>query len=110
MTLVIEGMVSRNLKRMGEKKVEISNHAKLLIIDDTCFYTGSQNLYVCPLVDWGVIIDDAETTAKIMDEYWNPMWKASYNEHDCKVTKKSKQAVKTLTHAMRIKTKKKKCC
>ena len=52
-------------------------------MDDICSYTGSQNLYKCDLAEWGLIIDDADVTTKMMEDYWNPMWKASYNECDC---------------------------
>ena len=45
-------------------------HGKHFIIDDVALYIGSQNLYVCDLAEWGVVIDDEETTKRIMDEYW----------------------------------------
>ena len=41
---------------------EVSNHSKYFIVDDVCSYTGSQNLYVCDLAEYGVIIDDEEIT------------------------------------------------
>lgn len=47
-------------------------HSKHFIVDDRTLYIGSQNLYVCDLAEWGVLIDDKETVAKMMDEYWNP--------------------------------------
>lgn len=60
-------------------------HAKHFIIDDRCTYIGSQNLYICDLAEWGVVIDDEETTKKIMQEYWEPMWAASYTGEDVDV-------------------------
>ena len=48
-------------------------HAKHLIIDDVATYIGSQNL------------DDEEQTKKMMDQYWNPMWKSSFTGEDCDV-------------------------
>jgi phosphatidylserine/phosphatidylglycerophosphate/cardiolipin synthase-like enzyme len=62
-------------------------HAKHFIIDDVATYIGSQNLYTCDLAEWGVVIDNAEATKKLMEEYWEPMWKASYTQEDCNVQK-----------------------
>lgn len=72
-------------KYYADGKSEIANHAKFFIIDDVCSYTGSQNLYVCDLAEWGVVIDDANVTAQMMDEYWKPLWKASFYPGDCEV-------------------------
>ncbi|GKY95119.1 hypothetical protein MPSEU_000475800 [Mayamaea pseudoterrestris] len=63
----------------------IGMHAKHFIIDDVCSYIGSQNLYICDLAEWGVIIDDEEVTLRIMREYWEPLWRASYSPTDCAV-------------------------
>ncbi|EEC47433.1 predicted protein [Phaeodactylum tricornutum CCAP 1055/1] len=60
-------------------------HAKHFIVDDVCSYTGSQNLYICDLAEWGVIVDDPVATKKMMDEYWTPMWQVSYTGQDCDV-------------------------
>jgi len=65
--------------------VEIGNHSKYFIVDDICSYTGSQNLYVCDLAEWGVIIDDSEKTFQMLEDLWNPMWEASFLESDCEV-------------------------
>jgi len=70
---------------MEKDKHEIANHSKFFIVDDVCSYTGSQNLYICDLAEWGVIVDDANITAKMMEDYWNPMWKATEDKSDCKV-------------------------
>lgn len=58
-------------------------HAKHFIVDDIAYYIGSQNLYIADLAEWGVVIDNAEQTKKVMNEYWNPLWRASYNPKDC---------------------------
>jgi len=58
-------------------------HAKHFIVDDLCYYIGSQNLYMADLAEWGLLIDEKEQTKKCMAEYWNPMWKASYTGVDC---------------------------
>jgi len=57
-------------------------HSKHFIVDDRCCYIGSQNLYICDLAEWGVIIDHPESVDKMMDEYWRPMWKASFLNQD----------------------------
>lgn len=48
-------------------------------------YTGSQNLYVCDLAEWGVVVDDETETQKMLEDFWNPLWKSSYTELDCDV-------------------------
>lgn len=63
----------------------IGLHSKHFIIDDICCYIGSQNLYVCDLAEWGVIIDEESQVKQILHEYWEPMWAASYTEEDCDV-------------------------
>jgi phosphatidylserine/phosphatidylglycerophosphate/cardiolipin synthase-like enzyme len=60
-------------------------HSKHFIVDDICAYIGSQNLYICDLAEWGVVIDSADAVKKIRGEYWNPVWEASYTGEDCDV-------------------------
>lgn len=71
----------------NDEQNKIGNHSKFVIVDDVCSYTGSNNLYSHDLAEWGVIVDDANSTAKMMEDFWNPMWKASYNKYDCNVDK-----------------------
>ena len=55
-------------------------------MDDVCTYVGSQNLYVFDLAEWGVVIDDKDTTSSIMETLWTPTWAASYDDgSDCNV-------------------------
>jgi len=72
----MQGKCYQDQKTMGM-------HAKHFIIDDRCYYIGSQNLYIADLAEWGLVIDDEEQTKKCMDEYWNPLWKASWTPQDC---------------------------
>lgn len=58
----------------------IGNHSKFFIVDDKAAYIGSQNLYMCDLAEWGVLVDSEAETKKIMTDFWNPMWEASYTE------------------------------
>jgi phosphatidylserine/phosphatidylglycerophosphate/cardiolipin synthase-like enzyme len=60
-------------------------HSKHFIVDDVCCYIGSQNLYICDLAEWGVVIDHKVQVQKFMEEYWIPMWKYSYTDEDCDV-------------------------
>ena len=70
---------------------KLAMHAKHYIVDDKCFYIGSQNLYDCDLAEWGVLIDDEEFTSKAMNEYWNPMWESSYNRTDVNINEVTDQ-------------------
>lgn len=63
----------------------IGLHSKHFIIDDICAYVGSQNLYVCDLAEWGVIIDDKDQTEAFMEQLWKPLWEASYTGEDVDV-------------------------
>jgi len=72
-------------QKLGTKWADgmtLGYHAKHFIIDDIAFYMGSQNLYLADLAEWGVLVDDAETTKLCMQQYWNPIWADSYNEDE----------------------------
>ena len=56
--------------------------AKHFIVDDICCYIGSQNLYICDLAEWGVVIDHPEKVQSIKEQYWDPMWNVSYLQDD----------------------------
>jgi len=61
-------------------------HAKHFIIDDKAYYIGSQNWYVCDLAEWGILVDNADQTRKVLHEYWHPMWQNSFEvDRDCNV-------------------------
>ncbi len=60
-------------------------HSKHFIVDDVSTYIGSQNLYMCDLAEWGVIIDSEAEVKKIKEEYFDPMWKDSYTGEDVDV-------------------------
>ena len=68
-----------------EDGMSVGLHSKHFIIDDVCSYIGSQNLYICDLAEWGVVIDHPGEVQKMMRDYWNPMWKASYTGTDVDV-------------------------
>lgn len=68
-----------------EDGMTMGMHAKHFIVDDVACYIGSQNLYVCDLAEWGVVVDNPEQTQKFMEEYWNPMWTHSFTGEDVDV-------------------------
>ena len=70
-----------------ENDIPMGLHSKHFIVDDLATYIGSQNLYVCNLAEWGVVIDDINTTEQFMEQYWTPMWYYSYRGVDCDVHK-----------------------
>jgi hypothetical protein len=64
----------------GADDKKVGNHAKFFIVDDKSYYIGSQNLYTADLSEWGIIVDDEEQTKKVLAEYWDLLWRASYNK------------------------------
>jgi phosphatidylserine/phosphatidylglycerophosphate/cardiolipin synthase-like enzyme len=66
-----------------EDGMTLALHSKHMIIDQAAFLIGSQNLYVCDLAEWGVLVDNEEETKRVLREYWEPMWHASYTADDC---------------------------
>mmetsp|Transcript_57846 Transcript_57846/g.122696 ORF Transcript_57846/g.122696 Transcript_57846/m.122696 type:complete len:675 (+) Transcript_57846:129-2153(+) len=68
-----------------EGGMNMGMHAKHFIIDNVATYIGSQNLYVCDLAEWGVVIDNEEQTKALMEDYWNPMWENSFTGEDVDV-------------------------
>lgn len=61
----------------------VATHTKSFIVDDTCYYLGSQNLYNCNNAEWGYIVDNKDNKDQAetyLEEYWKPMWKYSYEE------------------------------
>lgn len=59
------------------KDSPIPNHAKTFMVDDTVFYIGSQNQYVCNLNEFGYIVEDAAKAGEYITAYWNPLWQQS---------------------------------
>lgn len=63
----------------------IGLHSKHFIVDDVSTYIGSQNLYMCDLAEWGVVIDSEAEVKKIKADYFDPMWKDSFTGEDVDV-------------------------
>jgi len=54
--------------------IKFGNHAKFFCIDDKTFFIASQNLYICNLAEWGMVVDDPGEAQRVMDDYFNPMF------------------------------------
>jgi hypothetical protein len=54
-----------------------ANHAKLVEVDDTVFYIGSENLYPSGVQELGVIVQSPSAAATLRKEYIDPVMKWS---------------------------------
>lgn len=63
-----------------KERTKTANHAKFFCVDDISYYLGSQNLYIANLAEWGVVVDNEEQTQQILEEYWNKVWRRSYED------------------------------
>jgi len=54
------------------------NHSKFFMIDDRCYYIGSQNLYIADLAEWGIIVDNEAQAQAILEQFWNGCWATSF--------------------------------
>ena len=70
---------------MYEDGKSIGLHSKHFIVDNKCCYIGSQNLYMCDLAEWGIVVDNEEEVKKIMSDYFNPLWTNSFTGEDVDV-------------------------
>ena len=53
---------------------EVGNHAKILMVDDSIVYMGSDNAYGSGLAEFGLITDDVLRAGEFNDQYWKPLW------------------------------------
>ena len=87
--MIVDNLRVCFIKHGKSKKYEdgksIGLHSKHWIVDDVCCYIGSQNLYMCDLAEWGVVVDSETEVKKIMTDYWQPMWESSYTGDDVDV-------------------------
>lgn len=61
----------------GGRREGIPNHAKLVMIDDSVFYIGSQNQYKCNLNEFGIFAESREKCGELKKAYWGPLWRYS---------------------------------
>lgn len=59
------------------KKIKVTTHAKLWMIDGQTFHVGSDNIYPHNLQEFGYVIEDPEVAAGVIRDYWNPLWENS---------------------------------
>ena len=50
------------------------NHSKLVVVDDSVCYIGSDNAYPSYLTEFGLWIDDRDSIQRFINEYWTPLW------------------------------------
>lgn len=63
----------------------IGVHPKLIIIDETGFYMGSQNFYPSDLQEFGLFISDSKITGELLEQYWGKIWaNSSLNKVACR--------------------------
>jgi phosphatidylserine/phosphatidylglycerophosphate/cardiolipin synthase-like enzyme len=53
------------------------NHAKVVAVDDSAFYIGSENLYPARLQELGFIVESQAASATLRSEYLEPLWRES---------------------------------
>jgi phosphatidylserine/phosphatidylglycerophosphate/cardiolipin synthase-like enzyme len=54
-----------------------SNHSKIVAVDDTSFYIGSQNFYPAWLQEQGFVVEDPTAASTFVEYYKNPAWEWS---------------------------------
>lgn len=77
--------VKHNKSHSYKDGMTIGLHSKHFIVDDLACYIGSQNLYVCDLAEWGIIVDNQQATLSIKQDYFDKIWENSYTEIDVNV-------------------------
>jgi phosphatidylserine/phosphatidylglycerophosphate/cardiolipin synthase-like enzyme len=69
--------------KIPAKWTQAGNHSKVYIIDEDCFYVGSDNFYPSlnkeGLQEFGYLIEDKNETKKFKSEYWDKLWQYSKN-------------------------------
>ncbi len=70
---------TKGVKHWNDKE-EIGGHSKLVMVDDSAFYLGSQNMYPAGLQEYGLIVTDPNMTRQLRDQYWIRLWEASSPE------------------------------
>jgi phosphatidylserine/phosphatidylglycerophosphate/cardiolipin synthase-like enzyme len=53
--------------------LRIGAHPKLIIVDEASFAIGSQNLYPANLQEFTLVVNDANITQSLLDQYWRPL-------------------------------------
>ncbi|MEN3331001.1 MAG: hypothetical protein V7641_366 [Blastocatellia bacterium] len=51
-----------------------ANHSKMVIVDDSVCYIGSDNAYPSYNEEFGLWIDDQPSIASFITDYWNGLW------------------------------------
>ena len=54
-----------------------ANHAKVVSVDDSAFYIGSENLYPARLQELGLLVESPQAAATLKSAYLDPLWQRS---------------------------------
>lgn len=54
-----------------------ANHAKFIMVDDSAFSVGSDNLYPASLQELDLVVGDRATAAQVREVYLDPLWRWS---------------------------------
>jgi phosphatidylserine/phosphatidylglycerophosphate/cardiolipin synthase-like enzyme len=67
--------------KVGGRWFDAGNHCKVYIIDEDCFYVGSDNFYPSlhkeGLQEFGFLVEDKNETQNFTATYWDNLWKYS---------------------------------
>lgn len=55
----------------------IGVHPKVIIVDESSFFMGSQNFYPSDLQEFSLIVSDPQKTKELLATYFNPLWAQS---------------------------------
>lgn len=73
--------VARWFNYTGYKYGSARNHVKLIMVDNSLVYIGSENLYYNDHTEFGVIIHSPLLTYKVRKEYWDPTFAKAYTSY-----------------------------
>lgn len=75
------GSIEEVIKKFDYRRVDnqspnplYGNHSKLVIVDDSVCYIGSDNAYPCYCQEFGVWIDDQASLKSFLSNYWDGLW------------------------------------
>jgi phosphatidylserine/phosphatidylglycerophosphate/cardiolipin synthase-like enzyme len=63
--------------RTWPNRSPFANHAKVVSVDDSAFYIGSENLYPARLQEQGMIVESPAASDRLRASYLDPLWRWS---------------------------------
>ena len=59
----------------GERDTKLRNHSKVVIVDESLCYIGSDNAYPSVLdAEFGAWLEDPAATASLVEGFWTGLW------------------------------------